>query len=137
MTDKEYDISVKMLIVDGEGKYLLLQRSVNSKGNPAKWELPGGKVDEGESLEEALVREVEEETGLVTEITGLIGTTESILKDKKIVYVIMEGRGDEYRIALSEEHDDFAWVNPQDLRSYDISPTFRDFFDKRTEIDLI
>ncbi len=129
----EYDISVKMLLADDDGKHILLKRSMNSKGNPGKWELPGGKVDDGESLEAALVREVEEETGLITEITGLAGTAESSLADKKIVYVIMEGSGDIKEVDLSEEHDAYAWVRPGELKDYDISPTFKDFFDRRSD----
>ncbi len=124
----EYDISVKMLLVDKNNQYLLLQRSMESKGNPGTWELPGGKVDDGESLETALLREVEEETGLITEITGLVGTAESSLGDKKIVYVIMEGISDGEGISLSKEHDDFAWVLTGDLKNFDTSPTFREFF---------
>ena len=130
MDEIEYGISVKMLLLEDDEKCLLLRRSMTSKGNPGKWELPGGKVDDGESLEVALVREVEEETGLVTEITGLVGTAELMLKDKKIVYVVMEGRtgSNANEIKLSKEHDDFAWVLPKDLKDFNISPTFREFF---------
>jgi len=135
MDEKEYDISVKMLLFD-DGKCLLLQRSMSSKGNPGKWELPGGKVDEGESLEAVIVREVEEETGLVTEISGVAGTAESSLAGKTIVYIIMSGRADIKGIKLSDEHDDFAWVLPNNLKNFEMSPTFKDFFNGRSDESL-
>ncbi len=63
------------LTVDGmiiwEGKILLIKR----KNSPFKgmYALPGGFVEYGESVEDAVVREVEEETGLTTEIDSLVG----------------------------------------------------------------
>jgi len=63
------------LTVDGvvtrDGKILLVLR----KNEPfrGRWALPGGFVEYGETVEEAVAREVEEETGLATEITGIVG----------------------------------------------------------------
>ena len=47
-----------------KGEFLLLRRSDNSRTNPGKWDLPGGKVNLKETLKEAVVREVWEETGI-------------------------------------------------------------------------
>src|SRR6266545_2218105 len=51
-----------------EGAILLIRRSDNNN-----WALPGGAIDLGESLTQAAVREVQEETGITCEITGLVG----------------------------------------------------------------
>ena len=56
------------LVVDGAGR-ILLQRRADS-GN---WSLPGGTMDIGETLEQCVIREVKEETGLDIDITGLLG----------------------------------------------------------------
>jgi ADP-ribose pyrophosphatase YjhB (NUDIX family) len=53
----------------GRGGRLLLVRRIDS----GCWELPGGKVDVGESAEQAAVRETAEETGLTVLLTGLVG----------------------------------------------------------------
>lgn len=57
-----------------DGSILLIRR-----GNPpsaGRWSVPGGRVEWGESLAEALAREVEEETGLVAEVGDLAGVVE-------------------------------------------------------------
>ena len=46
------------------GRILLVQRSLDDRNNPGLWEVPGGKVDQGELLLESLMREVKEEAGL-------------------------------------------------------------------------
>lgn len=55
-----YPVSVKALL-ENEGKFLMIR---GTREGEAEWSFPGGLVDRGEGLEEALRREVEEETGL-------------------------------------------------------------------------
>jgi len=61
---KPFRLSMKVVILDDMGRILLIQRSMGSRGNPGKWDFPGGKVDQGETFDEALLREVFEETKL-------------------------------------------------------------------------
>ena len=51
-------------VIYSEGKYLLLLRSSKEDISPSSWDIPGGGREKGESLAEALVREVREETGI-------------------------------------------------------------------------
>ena len=73
MAGKPLALSVKVVVRDVSGRCLLLKRSLRSKGNPGKWDLPGGKVDPGENFTQGILREVAEETGLT--IYRLAGTT--------------------------------------------------------------
>ena len=59
-------------LIEREGKILLGRRSRNS-ASPGKWSFPAGYVDRGERVEDALVREVREETGLAVTIAALLG----------------------------------------------------------------
>lgn len=69
-------VAVAGVIWNDKGQVLLIRRA-----NPPRaghWSLPGGKVERGESLEEALRREIREETGLEIEILGLAGVAEIV-----------------------------------------------------------
>ena len=53
-----------MAILDSEEKLLLTRRPKNFRTFPFAWVLPGGHIDSGESLEESVIREVNEEIGI-------------------------------------------------------------------------
>lgn len=91
MPRKPFGLSVKVLIQDMEGRCLLLKRSLNSKGNPGKWDLPGGKVDVGENLEQGLLREVAEEAGLTISLQRVLGAAEPALPAKRVACLILGG----------------------------------------------
>ncbi|WP_066942345.1 NUDIX hydrolase [Microtetraspora fusca] len=61
--------SVNVVVTNDAGDILMIRRSDNDN-----WAVPGGAIDLGESLPQAAVRETLEETGIVCEITGLVGT---------------------------------------------------------------
>jgi mutator protein MutT len=71
-------VAVGAIVID-KGAILLVKRD----REPAKgqWSLPGGRVEVGETLREALVREVREETGIDVDVDGLIGTAERVVRD--------------------------------------------------------
>ena len=62
-------VAASAAVIDGEGR-LLLQRRVDN----GLWAMPGGVMEMAESLPQAAVREVREETGYEVEVTGLVGT---------------------------------------------------------------
>ena len=69
-------VAVGALVFDGDGRVLLVER-----GNPpgaGLWSVPGGKVERGETLAQAVAREVREETGLVVEVGALACVVERI-----------------------------------------------------------
>lgn len=127
MTQKPFALSVKVVIRNEAGDCLLLKRSLSSKGNPGKWDLPGGKADLGEKFDEALLREVSEETGLTINITRVAGSAEFELPARKVAYIIMEGRLESGQVRLSSEHDDFTWIAPHKLSTMDLAEQFTDF----------
>ena len=124
---KPFGLSVKIVIHDDSGRCLLLERSVSSKGNPGKWDLPGGKVDIGENLEQGLLREVAEETGLTISLHRVLGAAESESPTKRVAYFIFEGHVESGQVCLSSEHDDYMWASRRSLPSVDLAPQFRSF----------
>lgn len=130
---KPFVLSVRMLIRDGSGRFLLLKRSVNNKSNVGKWEFPGGKIDPGEKFDEALLREVAEETGLKVSLERVAGSAESEMPAVRVAYLIFEGVMEAGEVCLSSEHDDYAWVTPQQLPRYDLIEAFRPFAENYTQ----
>lgn len=130
MTQKPYALSVKVIIRDEDGKCLLLQRSKGCEHNVGKWDMPGGKVDVGERPDEALLREVGEETEVDFSLDRVIGAAESDLPDRKVAYLIFEGRllsSREVQLRKSE-HDAYRWVSLSELGVLDVCEQFRPFF---------
>jgi 8-oxo-dGTP diphosphatase len=127
MPKKPFRLSVKVIILDKNSRCLLLKRSLNSRGNPGKWEFPGGKIDPGENFDEGLIREVAEETGLHVSLHRVLGTAESESPTAKIVYLLFEGRRKSGRVYLSSEHDDYMWASRESLPSLALAPQFGPF----------
>jgi len=127
MLRKPFFLSVKVMIRNKEDSYLVLKRSPHSKANAGKWEMPGGKIDPGETFEEALLREVVEETSLEITLEHAVGMAETELSEKKIVYLILEGCLASGEVSLSSEHTEYAWVERSKLPEVDMAEYFRPF----------
>jgi len=124
---KPWGLSVRVIIKDQTGRYLLLKRSKNAKTNAGKWELPGGKTDQHEHFDAALLREVAEETGLAISVEHVAGALESELPKVKVAHLLLEGRVESGQLRLSSEHDAYAWVDSAELGSMDVADWFRPF----------
>ena len=104
---KRIDIGVKALIFK-EGKFLVM----HNKGIEENlWELPGGRMEFGETAEETLKREMIEETGLVVKPIKLLDTWNLIREDYQITGIIYLCEFEEGEVRLSDEHDGFQWID--------------------------
>lgn len=118
----------RALIVNKKGKVLLIKRIKNDNYMPGKWELPGGKLDAGQDITNALERETLEETGLVVIPTDKVAYWHSEIissgKYKGLPYVVLVGLAKSIGndVKLSNEHEDYAWVSKDQLLEYDLVP---------------
>ena len=72
-------VGVGVVVRDGDGRVFLAQRGPQARNERGSWEFPGGEVGYGETLEDAVRRELAEEYGMAVEITGQLGAFDHIL----------------------------------------------------------
>ncbi len=115
---KKYNnISVSAFILL-DGKALIAKRADNDSFLPGYWEQVGGKADPGETQEQALVREVKEEAGLVIEPIRLYNEYEFTHREKGLMceYAYICKVVGDATVLLSEEHTDFKWITLEELK---------------------
>lgn len=101
------------------GRVLAALRSA-TMALPNQWEFPGGKLEEGETPQEALFREIQEELGVPVEVLDFVARGEHHVKDARIVL-------DVYRCALisgepeAREHAELRWLEPVELKGMDFA----------------
>jgi 8-oxo-dGTP diphosphatase len=127
--DKPYNISVYTIVRNDKGELLLLKRSKDSNNNPGKWDLPGGKMDLDETLKEALMREVREETGISIVPGEVAGHATYELPERKVIAIIVDGGYVTPSVKLSHEHTEYSWVPLDDVLEMPmLAPYLKDFF---------
>ena len=93
---------------------------------PGKWEFPGGKVEDGETPEEGLKRELEEELGIEAVVGDYLGEwihRYDFGTVKLLFYRVYWDGGD----VSSKDHDEYGWVALDELKRYDFAPADRPF----------
>ncbi len=75
-------VGVGALIVDDQGRFFLARRGAKAKNERGRWEFPGGAVERGERLADALRREIREEYGIETEVGELLDVVDHILPEE-------------------------------------------------------
>ena len=123
--------SVFVVVRDADGLLLLVERC-----DSGDWELPGGRVDVGESAVHTAVREVAEESGVVVHVTGLIG----VYTDPRFVVRSVAGEVRQQFVVLlragavsgrpradRRETSAAAWVDPTSVAELPMQPPVREW----------
>ncbi|HET7900366.1 MAG TPA: NUDIX domain-containing protein [Candidatus Nanopelagicales bacterium] len=120
-------------VVVHDGRLLLVRRG--HEPGRGLWSVPGGRVDAGETLAEACVREVREETGLDVVAGPLVGTVERAAPDGA-TYVIddLDCRVEQGTAGVPELHpgddaEDATWASVADLEVLELVPLLRETLD--------
>jgi 8-oxo-dGTP diphosphatase len=113
-------IQVTAAIIINSGKVFIAKRKPPGR-MPGMWEFPGGKIENGETPEHCLKRELREELGIDAAIGRHVGT--SIYEYDFYTVELMAYRT---KIITGEiklrDHADMAWVAPEDLGKYEFAP---------------
>jgi len=124
-------------VIISNGK-ILLEKRKNEPGK-GKWSIPGGLVELGENIEQTVIREVREETGLEVEKPEHIDVVDNIIRDGngeiKYHFVIID-----YFVKLkggtmkaTSDAEELRWIALDEVEKYDLTKTFREFFQRNKQ----
>lgn len=129
-------IKVTAAILEKDGRIIIAQRK--SKDHLAgKWEFPGGKIEAGETPEECLSRELNEEFEIEVSIGVYLGSNIHHYDHISIELLAYRAFWDGGKIN-STDHKDYKWVTIEELDQFDFAPADKPFVEKlrRGEIEL-
>lgn len=112
-----FHVTVKAVIIH-DGKILLLKKIQPSADGFGNWELPGGGMEYHEGPDEALIREIREETGLELASYHISATFHVIRPQLEIVGLSYRCTPVNTAVKLSNEHETYCWVEPEHLNQY-------------------
>lgn len=129
-------VAGKAIIFDTKKRILLLKESSKyiDGTNVGRWGVPGGRLEAEETIESGLIREVMEETGLVVRKGRLLDALENFPKiSGKTVHIIRlyyECSIESNEVVLSEDHDEYRWVNKDEIESLDVMDDVKEIIKK-------
>lgn len=112
-------VTARSVIFDPDGRMLILRRSQTDPRFPGTWDLPGGRAEPGETVEQTAVRETAEETGIELKDPELLFATSDVRSGVGKTWVFFAGNvSANTEVTLSFEHDDYMWILPANLTEY-------------------
>lgn len=127
MLDKRPEVAVGAIVV-ADGRLLVVRRGRGVA--TGRWSLPGGRVEGGESLAEALAREVREETGLDVHVEGLCGVAERRFDAHAFVILNYWCTVTGGALRAGDDAAEARWADPAQLRALDLVDGLAAFLDE-------
>lgn len=132
-------IGVHAFFLNEKGETLVIQRAASNHYRPLQWDIPGGKMLEQEDVEQAVIREIREETGL--EVAS-VGAPLSVYvnreqlphrKDVQIVFRCTIKNANAGICLCPREHCCYRWIQPSDLPTLNCMPYLAHFYEQVLE----
>jgi len=120
----EYHLTVKGIIHRGDGKILVLKRNNRDDHKPGIWETVGGGMDQKETPQKELVREILEETGLTIEVETPFNVFTFIRDTGEFkVGITFLCKYIDGEVVLSDEHSEYRWIDPKEFSQLESIPS--------------
>lgn len=114
-------------IIQKENKFLLVKQAKGTY-HEGLWVFPGGKVETNETLEQAVKREINEETNLDISVDELFHAT--VLKNENVLVLFFKCKILTGVIKLSDDVEEFVWVASEEMKNYKMRPAMYDVIGK-------
>lgn len=124
-------IEVVAALIWDKNKFLICQRPAN-KARGLLWEFVGGKVEDGETKEQALIRECREELGVTLSVGGIFMDVTHEYPDIKVHLTLFHAKiaqGAPQKI----EHNDIRWITAGEIPQYDFCPADEEVLERLIE----
>lgn len=118
---RDYGLTMRGIIKNDDGEILILKRHPKSRTDPDTWELPGGKVENGEFFDDALLREIKEETNLDCKVGDLAIAIQHDYPFKRTVQMIMYLDDVKGEVKISDEHTDARYTSIDEIKTLTLS----------------
>ncbi len=128
---RDYGLTMRGIIKNSNGEILILKRHPKSRTDPDTWELPGGKMEAGEFFDDALVREIKEETNLDCKVGDLAIAIQHDYPYKRTVQMIMYLNNVEGEFRISEEHTDGRYASIDEIKTLKLSSCLQKVLEKK------
>ena len=125
-------VEVVAALIWDKDKFMICQRPAN-KARALLWEFVGGKVEQGESKAEALVRECKEELNIAISVGDVFMELTHVYPDITVNLTLFNATilsGDPELI----EHNDLKWITPSEIPNYDFCPADKEILEKISNI---
>jgi len=129
MKEKKNPQIVTAAIIEKDGKVLIGKRK-EGRHHSGKWEFPGGTLEEGETYEECLKRELQEELAVDAEIGELYCIGEHTITPEWTIRLLAYRVTGISGILKTQEHDEIKWVRRQELADYEFPEADRPIVEK-------
>ena len=114
-------IRVTAAIIEKEGKILIAKRKAGDDLFSGLWEFPGGKIEEGETPEECIARELKEELDIEVEVGELITSNKHKYPHgifELLAYRVKHVSGE----MVLNDHEEIKWVTADEMSSFEFPP---------------
>ena len=131
---RDYGLTMRGILKNENGKILIVKRHPKSRTDPDTWELPGGKMEKGEFFDEALVREIKEETNLDCKVGDLAIAIQHDYSYKRTVQMIMYLEDIKGEVKISDEHTDWMWASVDEMKTLTLSSCLKKVLEKKNNM---
>ena len=121
-------LEVVAALIWREDKFLICQRPRDKK-RALLWEFVGGKVEQGETKEQALVRECKEELAITVEVKDVFCEVSHVYPDVTVHLTLFNAeitQGEPRKV----EHNDMKWITPTEIDNFEFCPADKEILEK-------